>query len=482
MPRILLLSDLYRELESNPDLRRLGEYKVVPDKGKAILPIDVKFDGKDIHLGNGDFRDGFVAFAHSTARSVDLGTSQFTELYLDSLKVENVIFADSKASRLYFDTAKIGECHFGNFQAAEMYFDTAVVGAIHGEGLKAGHIYIEGEDKPNVDQELLIDNAYRISLGVDRTTVEGSVEDATAKADIEEVAPEEEPVREITADEFSQHLREGLDLSRLGKYKVKPKEGEDSLVIHLDLEGRDLNLGSGDFTGMRVSFGSTIARTVDFSQSQFDDVSFQFARFDNCFFGDFKGGKVDFDNATVSNVFWERGTAASVNLDNLSCVQFNINSMKTDELRLGTSQIGEMYLSVGAGVQKLLCEQARIGLFNFHEGKIHEVNFGISSIDRAYLNKSTTGRINAEGLQSKVMYFGNDGKNIVGDLRVGDNAGIQHIELGRIMPTGGPEDREILKNIRLGDTEEEEEKKVPEEDPLNPPEAEIKMGEGVSLS
>ena len=159
--------------------------------------------------------------------------------------------------------------------------------------------------------------------------------------------------------------------------------------------------------------------------------------------------------------------------------------MKTPELRLGSSDIREMYLSVGAGVNRLFCEKARLELFNFHEGKLEVVDFGISVIERAYINKSTSDIINAEGLRANLLYFGNH-KNTVGELRIGPKAEIQHVAIDEILPTGregrilpegellppkdktvllstGTDERRILGKLSLGLSGRKDEGQFPQE-------------------
>jgi uncharacterized protein YjbI with pentapeptide repeats len=370
----LSLSALYGELEEDPDLRRLGSYRVVADDRKSIIPIDVNLEGKNIHLGDGDFTDGFVAFCFTKAKELDLGTSKFTDLYLDEVEIGSVMFSRARASRMYFDYAKIGECHFGNFVTPELYFDLAKIQHIFGENLQSGIIYPEKLDSSDFDPETLGAHAHRLTFGSakDEPRISSEVIAETGDADL--------VVRTLSQEDFLRHLAENPDLSRLGRYRVVVED--DELVIDMDLEGQKLIFGYGDFTDTKLFLGHTKAGLIDFSKSKFRDVVFQDAKIGDCFFDESEAESVEFGDAEVKNVFWEKGRSGSVYLDHLTCEQFNINSMATREFRLGEARVGQMFLSVGDRVERMYGERCKVDLLNLHEGKLKEVDFGEATVRR----------------------------------------------------------------------------------------------------
>ncbi len=440
----LSLNDLYTALFDDPDLRRLGPYKVVATERQTIFPIDIDFGDQDVHLGEGDFTDGFVAFCNSRARSLDLGSSVFTDFYPDFIEVDVLLCSESRASRFYFDDAKIGLCNFGKLVSPEVYFDRAQIDVLLPEELQSGVIYIEALESEGFNPERLISNAHRVTLD------KGRIEDAAAnkQAIVEGSDDTVVEVRILKAGEFIDYLLAGnLDLRGLGKYKVVP-DGDSPLEINLDLEGRGLNFGAGDFTSVSISFCATRSEYVDFSESVFGHVDFRDSQIGSCFFADFQGKEVHFGNARMENVFWERGSAAFIYLDKLTAGQFNINDMETEEIRLGDSQVREMYLSTGEGVQRMFCEHAQIGLLNLHEGRLIEVDFGESRIHKALINKATIDLVKAEGLVADKLYIGNDGKNEIGELRLGLHEGVKEVDLEKALFKEGREvERTIIKGF-----------------------------------
>lgn len=448
----LSISDLYRELNQNPDLRRLGEYKVKAKEGADVFPIELNLDGHDIHLGSGDFREAFTALSKTKARSLDFDNSIFTDLYLDYLEVESLKFSNSRASRLYFDYAKAKSCNFGEFVAPEVYFDEAQIESISRENLRTGILYLGKLKATDFDVEGMKLNAFRI------------VTDAKPEVTSENNGIADEKVLVLHPNDFVRELRENSDLRRLGKYKVIPSTDNNSLLIDLDLKDKDINLGDGDFSLLHTSFGDTIAenidfhgclftklelgnlraRRLDFSHSQAPFLNFDHSKIGECFLGDFVGYKIQFNAAEVENIFGERGLVESIDFDSLTAEQFNVNSLCAENLMFARSKIRETYLSRGNGIKKMDFQESKLELLNLHEGELREVDFGNSRITRAMINKSIIDVVRAENLTAEVLFIGNDGKNKIRLLEFGDNKGIKHLELEKALPS--EIDREIKRS------------------------------------
>ena len=458
----LSIKDLYEQLSQDPDLRRLGEYKVIAQKEKAVFPIELNLEGQDIHLGNGDFREAFTALSKTKARSLDFGNSVFTDLYLDYLEVEDLKFSSSRASRLYFDYAKVKNCNFGNFVAPEVYFDEVQAESIFGDNLETGILYLGKLKTINFDFEHIKSRAHRIALDANGISFpEYKIDSETEDVRGENIGAGSEGVLALSPDDFIQKLRENTDLRRLGRYKVIPPSDNNSLVIDLNLRDKDVNFGDGDFSLLHTSFGDTVAESIDFhnclftklklgnlqakrldfSHSQAPFLDFDYSKMDECFFGDFQGYRIHFSEAEVKNVFGERALTESISLDSLAAEQFNVNGLRAESFMLARSEIREMYLSRGDGIRKMEFQESKLELLNLHEGELKEVNFGNSRITRAMINKSTIDVVHCENLTAEVMFFGNDGKNKIGLLEFGDNKRIKHLELEEILAS--ERDREI---------------------------------------
>ncbi len=409
------------ELIRDPDLRRLGEYKVVAGEGKTIIPIDIDFEGRSVHFGNGDFTDGFVAFAATKAESVDFGSSKFLDLYFDDLQADRLSFSEARASRLMFDYAKLRECRFNNFVAPEVYFDDAEIGAIEGDNLRAGIVRLERLNSPGFSQESLAANTHRL-IDFEVTELAASETEQPAQA-----ANEQKEVRVMTPNEFRRYLADNPDLSRLGEYRVVPEEGQREL--HIDFEVETLNLGRGDLSELKVYFGQSTANLIDFSECKIDEVEFQDAKFRECFLADGQFRELRFGNASIENVYGEHASAETVHLDHLSCRQFNANEIKTRDLRMDEVRIGEMYFSRGEGVENMYFDQAELGLLNLHEGTTRQVHFGESRIGKALVNKAHIPELYVEGLRAQQFYIGNDGRNEIGRLEFEQVENISEINI-----------------------------------------------------
>ncbi len=425
MTRELSLKELYAELMYSPDLRRLGRYKLIADAGQTVFPIDVDFEGKKVHLGDGDFTEGLVAFSNTKAASLDLGTSKFNDLYLDYLEAEQLIFSRAQASRVYFDYARVGDCEFKDFVAAEVYFDEAAIGHISGERLRSGIIYLEHLQSPDFNPSDMSANAYRLVEAEDLADV---VKEAHINS-LEEAIPE---VRLMSTREFLQFIDEDLDLRRLGLYKVVPEHDTEEarlLRIGLEIDGCVANLGRGDFTELKVQLAATRARIVDFADSKFDELDFVDTEIESCFLADSEISELSFGNAKITNVFGERCRAGAVNLASLECRQFNTNGIRTPELRLAEARIREFYLSRGDGVGNMYFDNAELGLLNLHEGQVNKVHFGEAVVGRALINKASVKELNIELLKADELYIG-DFHNEIGRLRFSEGIeGIRSINI-----------------------------------------------------
>ena len=431
----LSLDDLYTELIDDPDLRRLGKYRIVAEKGQTILPIDLNCEGKQIHLGQGDFTDGFVALGLTKALGFDFGDAKFTDLYLDYLDADNVSFSRSQASRLYFDYAKIKECHFGDFVTPEIYLDVASIGVTLGENLQAGIVYVEASMAEKFDRESLTPHAHRITLDGEQVASSGETSDTVSE------------VKSIEKGDFIRYLADDGDLRRLGEYRLISTPDDQELTINLDLPDAEIDFGQGDFTAFAVSFGGTRAKTLDFANSKFGDVNLQVSNIENCFFGEFSGRTLQFGDAKITNVFCERANAEGVYLEHLQAEKFNVNNMATPELRLGESRVAEMYLSRGEGVEKMYGELAELRLLNLHEGRLQELDFGEATIESALINKAHIDIVRAQNLIANKLYIGNDGRNEIGKLELGLQLRIRELDLEEALPRPDVEGRVVISEI-----------------------------------
>lgn len=422
----LSLNDLYTELTADPDLRRLGPYKIIASEGQTILPIDLELDGEDIYLGEGDFTCAFVALCNTRARSIDFGACKFLDLYLDEAEFERCLLSEAHASRLYFDFAKINECRFGSLVAPEVYFDSATIGTLAGEKLVAGIIYIENLECPMYTEETLRPNGYRFIEGTDQRDDQG---------ELSEIRVGETPaVREISPYEFMQLLRENPDMSRLGPYKISldSKEGsEQELIIDIDFDGQHIVLGEGDFTAVHVNLEGARANLLDLSESKFDSIDMGNAEIANCFLATSEIRELRFGDARIANVFGEQCRTETTHLDRLTCHQFNVNEIRAREIHLNEARVSEMYLSRGEGVEAMYCDSVSMEILNLHEGNIREFHFGDAHVTRALVNKATIDELYVEGLQTNIFYIDNALGNEINHLIFEQIAEIDHISMER---------------------------------------------------
>lgn len=141
----LTLEKFYTELAKDPDLRRLGPYKLEGEVHGLVFPVDFNDgDGVEINLGAGDFSSKFAAFCNTKVKSINFQHCKFADLYLDNLEAEQVDFSNVRANRIYFDYAKIVEnCRLGLLESDEIYFDKATIKTIFGNGSKAGNVHMD---------------------------------------------------------------------------------------------------------------------------------------------------------------------------------------------------------------------------------------------------------------------------------------------------------------------------------------------------
>lgn len=439
----LSLNDIYTELIADPDLRRLGRYKVIAAEGQTIFPIDLDLTDFDIHLGEGDYTSAFVALCNTKARSINFGSSKFLDLYLDNTEFDECLLLEARASRLYFDFAAIKECRFGKFIAPEVYFDSATIGTIAGEHLRTGIVYVENLECPTYTNETLTGNGYRFIEGSDSEQMTSEVK--------QDSHPEQSdtPIRRISTHEFIEHLKEDPDLSRLGSYKVVSKLGDEimeDLQINIDFDQRRINLGEGDFSTMRMYLGASRASLIDFSKSKFDSVNMGSAEIANCFFAESRVRELRFGDARIANIFGEQCRTEKIYLDRLACHQFNVNEIRAKQLRLGEAHLSELYLSRGEGVETIYCDHAELELLNLHEGKIREFHFGDSHIGRALVNKASIAELYVENLRAHTFYIDNACGNEIGRLEFSQITGIDHISLERALYSAEGE-RQVIGHI-----------------------------------
>jgi len=421
--RDISFKELWSELVHDPDLRRLGSYRVVADPEQTIFPIDINFEGKDVHFGDGDFTDGFVAMSKTKAGTINFGSSKFFDLYLDDLEAEQISFESARASRLYFDQAKLVECRFDDFVAPEVYFDDASIAHITGDRLRAGTVFLERLQSPGFRSSDMSDNAYRVIRAEEST-------------DIPEISKEltDPEARIISTREFQQLIGEDADLRRLGPYRVVPEfDSEDARILRINLELRDriVNFGQGDFTELKVQLAETKASLVDFASSKFDTIDFADAEIGDCFLAGSELTELSFGRARIVNVFGEQCRAAVIRFEALECQQFNANEIHARQLQLREARIRELYLSRGDGIEEIYFDNAELQLLNLHEGSIREVHFGESTVQCALINKAHIRELNIENLRADKLYICNDGRNEIGKLKFEQIEGIGMIILER---------------------------------------------------
>lgn len=476
--REISIKELYIALEEDPDLRRLGAYKVKVNEGSAIIPIDVTLLNKDIHLGDGDFTEGLGAIGPK-CRSFNLGNSKFTDLYLDYMVVDEFHLDGAYAGRVFYDYAKIGVNYFERFKSPEVYYDLAEIGEILLQDLQVGIMYLAKLKVKKVDPGNLDPKKIRFALDKGGATEFGNVP-LNISEQSEKLADPQEVATVFSVEEFLQVLQENPDLRRLKKYVVK---GEGNLVLNEESLTQGVYFGEGDFTGLHISFGNAVTSvvnlgnslfskidlgaiesdTVDLGKSQFDALDCGAARIKGLFLGDSHGLSLHFNELACEVIFGERAKIDGLFAEYSNIGQINLNHLKCHELRLGQSVVEALYLSNGSGVENVLCEEVQMTLLNFHEARLKQIDFGACTLRRALLNKCSAEKIDARGLKADILYLDDFTKNTVGFLDIGEMKTIKHLDIGNVLPKkqeeGAPPRRHIFGTIRFGSTKEVEENK-----------------------
>lgn len=430
--RTITLKEFYAEIEENSDLRRLGSYKVSLPEGEIIFPIDVKFLDRDIHLGHGDFKEVFVAFCETVARSVDLGDSEFSDLYLDRLDTTLFDFGGARGSRVYFDIAKIHTTRFGEFNVGEVFLDIAQLNSIKGENSKSSLFFREGSRIKDFDEGNMV--ARGEHYNEDR--VEGKIYNKNTE---EEKSSE----KVYTIEELEHEVSIDPDLRRLGSYKVI--KGPHDSQLDLNLETKELTLGNGDFSLLgelqlnikckRINFGESIfgvlnigfseSETIDMEASGVKEIHFNKSKIGNVYFGDSTADSVKFDESILGEIYGERGSVKRIELGSLTAKSIHLCNLKSDEIRFGDSTIQEILLSRGDGVHSMFFENSEVHLVNFHEGRLAEVDFGNSTIGKTSILRASIDELRCRELKTEALIFSQEHfKNRIGVADFGDMKGI----------------------------------------------------------
>lgn len=470
----LTLVDLYRELDIDPDLRRLGKYKVIHADNKPILSISINLEGRDVNLGEGDFRETFTAFDTTVARSLDLGSSIFTEVYLDRIRVDTLRLSGSKSSRFFFDYAKVENCEFGSFDASEVYFDWSEIENIFVQDLRAGIIYLGTLKTKYVDGGEIDNERFRFSVDSSGTDEFGDFIVLDEEEDLNEGESfSEGEIRVLTEDEFIDQLKLDPDLRRLGRYRVLPDNPSSTFRIQVDYQGREIRLGEGDFSLANVSLGdisverinfdssrfgelglgSLVAKRMDLCDSQIGVLRFDQSEIGECFLANFYGHKVFGGQSSIGVLYGEGGNVKEMDLEYMRLEQFHVNHLVASELKLGKSRVRELSMSAEKGIQKLYCDESKLWLLNLHESSLSELNFGNSEISKALINKCSVEIVRCDNLKAELFYIGNDGKNELGLVDFELAKGIKNIEVEKIVPNSGENktgERHIFKKLSFG--------------------------------
>lgn len=467
--RELTVGEFYAALEEDPNLERLGPYRVMAKPGEQIFPIDdraLNLTGQELRLGSGDFSNVFVAFDLNQATSLHLGASVFSDLYFDQTTIETLEFADSKSSRVFFDFAQVGQCHFNEFTSAEVYFDDAKIETVHIENLDTKIIYPARLEVTTIERGEVGKDAYRLAFDEGGRSEFGDFE--IQNQDLDHGFVNDEQVVELTEQEFLQEVKSDPDLRRLGAYRLVDCE---QLIISLDEPQAELHFGHGDFSNCsvlfagakaaKVNFGNSAmaymslgdleASELDFAKSSIGEIMFASAKLGDCFCAELNTYQLHGGEAQIEYFFGERGGSAQANLEQMIVDQFHANHLGAEKLHFGESEMSELWMSNSDAINELWFERTKIELMNMHECKVQKIDFENAEISKALINKCSAELIVIHDLQAEVLYFGNHGKNEIGHAEFGEMQGIKELNIDRLLrdhPEQQAEQR--FKNLGFG--------------------------------
>jgi uncharacterized protein YjbI with pentapeptide repeats len=434
--------EIYKDIEEgrNPDLRKLGAYKVIADPGMAVFPIDLDLSGRDLYLGDGDFTGTFVAFDNTKANTVDLGSSRFSQLYLDYLDVKTLNFNSAQASSVMFDRAKIENCDFSDFRLKELYFDELSSGEIHIRNLTADRIFV-GQIKPTrIHFEHNTPDNFRILFDDSGSRLFGDITEESLRGpnyfERESASRDTAPERLLSAQEFLRLVREGSDLRTLGKYKINGEGTGETMIIETRVE--QLDLGLGDFREVAVEFTNPKIDTINLDEAQFDSVGFVGGNIELVDMAKAKANTLYFRDSKLGTIYCD-----GMGVDNCVFIETEIeyvflNNFSFRDLKFDGAKIGEIFASRGEH-GNIVFKSCDIRLFNGHEAKFQGIDFGESIFGRVVLRAtSVDGVVEASDLKTGLFMIGYY-DNAIEELRVteatlGTKEGIETLVFKKIEP------------------------------------------------
>jgi len=438
--RVLTKKEFYEEIDRDPDLRRLGEYRVVADPGMEIFPIDLDLSGRELYLGEGDFTGTFVAFGNTKADKVDFGSCRFSQVYLDYLEVRLLSLHFSQASSLMFDRAEIDSCDFGEFEVQELYFDELSSEVINIEDLSAGRIFV-GDLKPT---EVKFENRgpeeFKILFdeGGSQTIGELKREELGDFNYREPEDEEKEGARSLSVQEFMALLEEGTSLRSLGMYRIVPEDGGEVLEISTAELG-EIDFGRGDFRNVEVRFVNPEMSSISFDLADFGSIVFEGGRIGTVDLAKAKAEKLVFRGTEIGTVFCDGVDASHCEFDEVEIEYMFLNNILCESLEFTNSEINEIYASRGEH-EDISFDNCEVRLFNGHEAKFKTIHFGKSEFGRVVMRATTVeDLVDASELKAErfmIGYYDNNIENMeVKESTLGTEEGIQALTFRKLEPS-----------------------------------------------
>ena len=437
------------KLGINPDLRRLGKYRVVLDPGVEALTINLDLSNKDLNLGEGDFTNGFVGFYETKVNNIDFGKSKFSKIYLDYLNAREINFNEAAASSIMFDRARTERCILGNFRVGELYFDEFSSEIIDLKNLKSGCVFV-GKLKPThvefgnnqlTDFKVLFDEGGSEQFGdIPKENFESNNFEK-----IEIIRGGEEIT--LTVTEFLDRLNSGFNIANLGGYKVISDGTNVELNISIDIPR--LDFGLGDFSQVRVSFTDSKIGRLNLGKSIINSLNFTNQNIATLELNNSKIDTLHFDNTVINSIFCERSNIKECGFEESQLDYIFLNHFQFENLRFGNSKIKEVYATTGSH-GNIYFEDSEISLFNGQEAKFTILDFGEAHVNRVVMRGTSADTIRAEHLKANLFFVGYY-DNVIGEMHatestMGQNEGIKHLLFHKIVPN--ELDREYIESRR----------------------------------
>jgi len=449
--RLLTKKELYEEIYRDPNLTRLGPYKVVADPGMEIFAIDVDLSGRELILGDGDFTETFVAFEGTKAKKVDFGNCRFSQLYLDYLEAELLCFGTSQASSIMFDRAKIGSCEFDEFKVQELCFDELTAREIHINELTTGRIFVGFlspcevyfDSKGPGDFKIIFDENGVQTFG------ELKIEELRDFNYREPGGEEREGARPVTIQEFIDLVEAGGNLRTLGLYKVVAEDENNILEIPSD-SLQEIDFGRGDFRGVEVKFVNPELHAVRLDLAIFGTIALEGGHIETVDLGKAKADSLIVRDTDIGTVFCDGIDVSHCEFDEVDVNYFFLNNLLCENLKFTASAINEMYASRGRHGE-IYFDGCKLRIFNGHEATFKMIDFGKSEIDCVVMRAtSVEGLLDATELKAErfmVGYYDNNIENLeVKESTLGTKEGIEKLTFRKIEPN--EIDREFVESRR----------------------------------